>query len=150
MAERPVSLLAAQTANLNRDPKKRKAPYNIDEFYLYEPIEAKNAPSERYGASAVWLAESGMMPSFALFCFPALRKSAGSNLPTVISFGSSNAILLAPTEQYGGVKGLLVAEKSASGQVITMESPCGQSITVRMPIIASEVIAKEDIVLEYC
>ena len=147
MAERPITLLATQAANLNRDAKKRRKPFEMDEFYLYQPIEDKNLPAERYGAAARWLAENQMFPAFALFCFPELNKRAGRNVPTLVAFIHPSAILLAPTEVEEGWKGLLIAEHCVSNQTIEMRSPCGQEIKVKVPSVNDEVAAQEDITL---
>lgn len=149
-AERPISLLAAQSANLNRDSKKRKTPFELEDFYLYQPLEEKNLPEARNGASAIWLAKNEMFPAFALFCFPELRKNAGSQTPTIVSYNHPHAILLAPTEKPEGVNGLLIAEKDVSNSIVTMTSPCGLSVRVRIPFINDEVAAEEDVTLLYC
>lgn len=148
--ERPTALLAAQNANLNRDEKKRKAPFTMDDFYLYQPKEMRNAPAERYGAAAMWLVEQKMFPTFALFCFPELNKNRGSNVPTLVAFLHPHAVLLAPTLGEDAVRGLLIVENAVSNQSITMRSPCGQEITVKIPAVNEETAAQEDIALELC
>ena len=147
MAEKPVTMLIAQNANLNRDTKKRKQPFTLEDFYLFQPQEDKNLPSERYGAAAMWLAARGEFPSFALFCFPELRKNAGKRAPTVVAYMHPSAILLAPSETPEGIKGLLIVESVVSEQTITMRTPCGQERTVVIPTVRDEVAAEEDITL---
>ena len=147
MAERPITLLATQAANLNRDVKKRRQPFEMEDFYLYQPIEDKNVPAERYGAAARWLAEKRLYPGFALFCFPELNKHAGKNVPPLVAFLHPNAVLLAPTEAEEGWRGLLIAEHSASNKTLSMRSPCGQEIVVKIPSVNDEVAAQEDIML---
>jgi hypothetical protein len=149
-AERPISLLAAQQANLNRDEKKRRQPFDMDDFYLYQPNELRNAPAERYGAAAFWLVQNGMYPSWALFCFPELNKNRGKNVPTLIAFLHPSAMLLAPTMREDGVVGLLIAEECVSNSEVTMRSPCGQEIQVKIPAVTDEVAAQEDIILQLC
>lgn len=148
--EKPISLLIAQNANMNRDTKRQKKPFNMEDFYIYQPLDQKNLPEERYGAAALWLVENEMYPGFALFCFPELRKNAGQNVPTLISYNHPSAVLLAPTASPEGVTGLLIAEKAVSNEIIKMRSPCGQEIRVRIPSILDEVAAEEDITLRYC
>lgn len=150
LQERPIAMLAAQNANLNRDVKKRKTPFALDDFYLYQPADMINAPAERYGAAAYWLVENQMYPSFALFCFPELNKRRGKNVPTVVAYLHKHAVLLAPVKRDGFVKGLLIAENHVEHKVIDMRSPCGQEITVKIPGIGQEVAAQEDISLELC
>ena len=148
--EKPITLMVTQTANMNRDPKKQKKAFEMEDFYLYQPMDQRNLPEERYGAAAMWLIEHEMYPGFALFCFSELRKNAGKNVPTLISYNHPSAVLLAPTASPDGVKGLLIAEKAVSNEAITMRSPCGQEIRVMIPSILDEVAAQEDITLRYC
>ena len=145
--ERPLALQTAQAANLNRDSKKRKTPFSMDEFYLYQPLEDKNLPSSRYGAAAVYLAKEGILPAFSLFCFPELRKNSSGPPPTVIALMHPQAILLAPTEGEGAVSGLLIAEVGVSDKLIEMTTPCGKTAFVYMPSIEDEVMAEEDVTL---
>jgi len=146
--EKPLALQTAQAANLNRDQKKRRQPFVMDDFYLYQPKDELNLPAERYGAAAVALAEAGLFPSFALFCFPELRKNANDTLPpTLVAFVGDGAVLLAPTAGDNTIHGLLIAEHAVSSQLVDMKSPCGQTITAQMPIIKDEVMAEEDVTL---
>ena len=149
MAEKPVALLTTQNANLNRDTKRKKQPFSMEDFYLFQPLEDKNLPAERYGAAAIWLATKEMFPSFALFCFPELRKNAGKQAPTVVAYLHPSAVLLAPTETPEGLKGLLIVESVVSEQVITMRTPCGKEATVVIPSVRDEVAAEEDITLRF-
>lgn len=148
--ERPTTLMITQAANLNRDAKKRRTPYSMEDFYLYQPLEELNLPAERYGAAALWMVNEGIFPAFALFCFSELRKNAGKVLPTVICYSHPSAVLLAPTRTREGVKGLLICENLVSNQQIEMESPCGQTIRVRIPTVQDEVAAEEDVMLQFC
>ena len=145
--EKPIALQTTQTANLNRDQKKKRQPYTMEDFYLYQPQDTQNMPSGRYGAAAIALAEAGMFPPFALFCFPELRKNAGDNTPTIIAYTHPGAVLLAPTLTDSGMHGLLIAEHSVSAQIIHMKDLDGQEIMVQMPIIKDEVMAEEDVTL---
>ena len=147
LLEKPIALQTTQTANLNRDAKKRRQPFTMEDFYLYQPRDVQNLPSARYGAAAIALVESGEYPAFALFCFPELRRNAGENVPTIIAYTHPSAILLAPTVTEGGMHGLLIAEHAVSAQMIHMKNADGQEIMVQMPIIKEEVMAEEDIIL---
>jgi hypothetical protein len=149
--EKPITLLATQTANLNRDPKTRKTPFTMQDFFLYQPPELLQAPEERYGAAAMWLVKENMYPAFALFCFPELNRHKGTVLPTIIAYLHENAIILAPVHGNDGtVKGLFIGEHAASNANLTMTSPCGREITIDVGTISDEVMAKEDAVFKLC
>jgi hypothetical protein len=148
--ERPIAMLAAQQANLNRDHKKRKTPFEMEDFYLYQPKEFKNAPAERYGAAALWLIENKLYPTWALFCFKELNKNRGKNIPTLVAFLHPNAVILAPTVSETAVTGFLMAEHCVSNQILEMTSPCGQTVKVKIPAVRDEVAAEENISLPLC
>lgn len=147
--EKPITLLATQTANLNRDVKVRKTPYMMEDFFLYQPPDMINAPEARFGAAAVWLVEQQMYPAFALFCFPELNRHKGTVLPTIIAYLHESAVILAPIHQQDGtVKGLFIGEHAVSNTRIDMKSPCGREITIDVGAITDEVMAKEDAVFK--
>lgn len=145
--EQPLALQTSQTANINRDVKRRKKPYEVSDFYMFQPKELTNTPAERYGAAAVSLANQSMLPGWSLFCFQELRKGAGRVVPPLVAFMGEGALLLAPMETEMGWTGMLIAQKEASQKAVEMTSPCGRQITLRMPTILDPVAAEEDIEL---
>ena len=129
--------------NQNRDPKKGK-PVKMDDFYLYEPVDAKHLPSGRYGAAAVAMAKEGQYPAWALFCFKQLSTSASGGVPALRAFIGSDCMLLAPVRAPGGYTGLFIATESAGGQVREMKSPCGRAVTLKIPLVETKIVAEED------
>lgn len=144
--ERPIALLTNLTANLNIDKKKQKK-LSIDQFYLYQPVEAKNLPEARYGAAVKELISRSLFPSWGLFCYKDLVYRAGDTIPDLLCFTGESAILIAPQETPTGYKGLLIALEEAGGLDMEMVSPCGKKVVLTIPYIHTKVVAKEDVVL---
>lgn len=116
--ERPIASLAALTANMNRDPKKQKKPFELKQFCLYQLDEDKNLPSYVYGSAAISAHKLGLLPNWALFCFKDLSSTASKDyVPSNPILLANDALLLHPVRSGKGWKGLLIAEESASGKV---------------------------------
>jgi hypothetical protein len=144
--ERPIALLTSQNAEVNRNRKKRKKPYTIDEFYLYNNKEELNLPSARYGAAAKKLIEAGQFPSWALFIYKDLvAKADGAQAPDDIALIAKDAIILAPTYEDFECYGMLIALESASEQVRSFSTMHGDFIELKMPKLDAKVSAIEDI-----
>jgi len=143
-AERPSALLACLYANSKRDSKKKAV--NMDEFYLYPEESANSGPSSRFGSAYLYLAKSGKLPSWALFCYKDVAKSADGPVPTIPALFSEYAILLAPRKGLEGYSGLLIALEAAEGPQ-RFTSPCGISETLVVPSIHTKAIAEENITL---
>lgn len=139
-------MLAQITASMNMDTKKHKRP-TIDQFYLYQPIDARNLPEARYGAAVKALIAENLFPSWALFCYKDLVNRSGGKVPELLCFKHEYAILIAPEETPLGYKGLLIAMEEVSQSSIDMVSPCGQQVKLNIPFIHTKIIAKEDVVL---
>ena len=146
--EAPTSLLCSLIANTNRDPKKNKKPYTMNDFYLYEPQEDQNIPMYVYGAAAMELIRRGLFPKWGLFVYKDLKQSADGEPPDLLAFISEGAILLAPRVKNDSVKGMLICEDKTFNKQIKMESPCGQSLIVTVPSFDGRYVAIEDIELE--
>ena len=139
--ERPTALLTCLTANSSRDPKKKA--YELDQFFMYPQDPTETGPAGRFGAAYMYLIQTKQLPSWALFCFKEVTKSAGKTVPPVPALFSKDAILLAPKSGPEGYSGLLIALESAEGaQEFT--SPCGIRETLIVPHIHTKVIANED------
>ena len=147
--ERPITILAVQQAEINRDKKKKKKPFEMEDFYLYSNQEDKDSIDSIYGAAAVELIKSRNFPSWALFVYKELlEKAAESVAPTVLCYQCDHAILLAPQIEDATCRGMLIAVEAARYQTLEMHSPCGKSIRLRMPDIRSKVIAEENCYLD--
>jgi hypothetical protein len=147
--ERPISYLLSQNAEVNRDTKKRKKPYSMDDFYLYQdPEDADRGPNGRYGAAAMELIKQSLMPHWALFVYKDLKSRATeANPPELLAFMHPSAIVLAPSVADNQCSGMLIATEEASGKTLTMESPCGKTVRIQIPQINNKVYAEEDCVL---
>lgn len=143
--ERPLSLLAYQNAEINRDRKKQRTPYRLEDFYFYADKELANLPEPRFGAAAMALIKNKLFPSWALFAYRELKERAGDALPPeLLCVQCEDAILLAPNTESHSITGLLIACESASEQVRKMTSPCGLEVEVRMPVVSNKYEATED------
>jgi hypothetical protein len=143
--ERPITYLAYQNAEINRDRKKRNKPFALDDFYWYANPENQNLPEPKYGAAALRLVEMQQFPTWALFVYGDLKKrSADAFPPEVLCYQCDDAIILAPETDDYELKGMLIAAGTASGQIRELRSPQGDVVTVRMPAIQGEFAADEE------
>lgn len=145
--EAPTALLTTLFANSNRDSKKQKTPYRIDDFYLYQPSDRENIPTNIYGAAAMKLVEERKFPLWALTFYSDLKKAASGNPPELLAYIHDKAILLAPVIDEKTVRGMLIAEEVVSEQVIEMCSPEGEQIKLQMPKLTIRYSAKEGVEL---
>lgn len=147
--ERPISMTMLQTAEMNRDAKKRRKPYDIEEFYLYSDGEQDKLPNPKYCAAAMALIKEGLLPAWALFVYKDLKDNAnGYSPPELLAYICADVLLLAPEVDRNGCKAMLIAEKSASGAVREMTSPCGRRIRVAIPDFSGAFYAEEDVLLD--
>lgn len=118
-AEIGVANLTALTANLNRDPKKTKTPFKASDFCFFANATEKNDPDEINASAYFELIEKKLLPSWALFVFSEMKKMKSSiPAPDPVAAIGDGFILLAPRPVNGGMEGLLIAQRRASGQVI--------------------------------
>lgn len=147
--ERPVSLMMLQTAEMNRDRKKQRKPHTMEDFYLYSSQEIDNMPGGKYCSAAMALVKGGNMPSWSLFVYEDLKKNAdGYNPPELLAYIGDDVVLLAPEVNELGCKSMIIAQKSASRSVRSLESPCGRKIRVLIPDFATAFYAEEDVILD--
>lgn len=146
--ERPISYLAFQNAEINRDRKKQRKPFKPNDFYFYENKELANLPEPKYGAAALTLIQNKKFPVWALFAYSDLKSRAGDAIaPELLCIQCEDAILLAPSIDEGIVTGMLIAKESASNTIRTMVSPCGLQVEVKIPTISNKYEAQEDVEL---
>ena len=146
--EAPTSLLCSLFVNSKRDPKKQKAPYKIDDFFLYQPQDAQDIPTGVYGAAAMKLIEKRMFPGWALTFYADLKKGAAGLPPTLLAYQHEKAIVLAPVIDGKTVKGMLIADYCVSEKIIELQSNHGDMIRLQMPKLHSQYSAEEDIILQ--
>jgi hypothetical protein len=143
--ERPITYLAYQNAESNRDKKKRNRPFRLEEFYFYQDKERMNLPEPKYGAAALALIEKGLFPHWALFTYNDLKARAQDALPPeVLCLSCEDAIILAPDIDGHVVTGMLIAAQSASEGFREMTTPCGRVHQVRLPKIDGKFAADEE------
>lgn len=145
--EAPVTLLSSLFANSNRDSKKHKKPYTMNDFFLYQPKDDKDIPTGVYGAAAMRLVESREFPLWAYTFYKDLKSAANGPAPTLLAFSHKNAILLAPVIKEKTIKGMLISEDVVSGQVIEMTSNTGLTYSLQIPVQKSRYIAEENVEL---
>jgi hypothetical protein len=142
-------MMMMQTAELNRDRKKQRKPFNIEDFYLYAERSDESLPSSRYGAAAMKLTQMNQLPTWALFVFHDLKKvSVKANPPELLAFIGDDVIILAPSVSPQGCKGMLIAQSTASRSIRSLVSPCGKEIRIITPVINQKFYAEEDVVLD--
>lgn len=143
--ERPIAYLAFQNAEINRDPKKKRQPFLPEDFYFYGDRSLEKLPDAKYGAAALELIKKELYPSWGLFIYKELKARAGNAVaPERLCLRCEDAIMLAP--QFDGriVKGMLIAQQSASNQHRQMTDEAGQQWNIRMPIIKAKIEATEE------
>jgi len=144
--ERPFAMLAAQQAEMNRDRKKHKKPYQMDEFYLYKEAGSKSElPEARYGAAAKALIEQSKFPSWALFIYKDLIKNAvNTRVPDEIAYISSECIILAPEYHDSRHYGMIIGLHSASNKILDFSTTDGTIIQIWVPELPNKVTAIEE------
>jgi hypothetical protein len=147
MLEAPISLLSSLFANNNRDPKKKREPFKMSDFFLYQDREDMNIPSSVYGAAAMELIRIKKFPQWALFAYKDLKMSASGPPPQLLAFIGENAMIIAPIVDGDQVKGMIIAQESSYGQVKELHSPCGQVIKVHMPMYSGKYAAEENAIM---
>lgn len=146
--EGPIASLAALTANQQRDVKKRKEPYSLNDFCLYKPKEEKNLPRYVYGSAALKAISEGMYPSWALFCYKELAESAQAGyVPGNAIAVAHDAIILHPTVEPDGIRGLLIAQEAAGGQIREFIDSKGDVHRLTVPPVGTKIEAAENIKL---
>ena len=146
--EMPIAQQTALLANQQRDPKKQKRAFSLEDFSIYRPVEDRNLAAPRYGSAADALIRANKFPSWALFCYKDLSAQADKNYtPGVMAYQCDDAILLHPVGEGNGYKGMLIAMESASRRVRDMTNEHGLTIKVQMPEIHTKIIAEENVTL---
>lgn len=144
LEESPTALQTSVIANTNRDPKKKKDAYKIDDFYIFQMKEDMQIPMARFGAAAMELVKLKELPPWALFVFKDLQAAAEGSPPVVLSVACSDAIILGPILANGRVKGMIVCLESAYGQRREMTSRCGLTAVVDIPNYKGKVYADDE------
>lgn len=146
--ELPIAQQTSLVANQQRDVKRKREPYNLNDFSFFKPVVSGDNPSSHYGSAALSMVKSGTFPSWALFCFKELSSMADPTyIPGVAGFVSEDAVLLHPTKTESGYQGFLIARESAGNQLRDFDDGKGNIVSLRVPPVHTKVIAEEDVTL---
>lgn len=145
--EAPISLLSSIFANSNRDPKKKREPYKMEDFFLYQLREDRNIPSGVFGAAAMELVRLKLFPKWGLFAFKALKEGSNGRPPQLLAYIGEDVMILAPVVDGKELSGMIVGRESAQGKQRNLVSPCGSHITVSIPPLAGKFYAVEDVTM---
>ena len=146
--ERPIAQQTSIIANQQRDPKKQKKPFSLEDFSFYIQREDRNLPAGAYGSAALRAIKEELFPSWALFCYQDLANGADQAYsPENPILVCEDAILLHPVKTPGGVAGMLIAQESASEHQRVMRDVEGRTYRVIIPYIETKVVAIEDVTL---
>lgn len=139
--ELPVAQLTSLMANVNRDAKKQRKPYAMEDFCFF--IDREALKPEAQAASAYRrLLDDGLLPPWALFCFADFKDATASKRPSAeVAILGDGWILLAPIEIDGGFQGLLVAEQRVAGQTL-QGAFMDEQVEVELPAFQEFVLAK--------
>jgi hypothetical protein len=152
--EIPLALLACQQAEINRDRKKQKKPYEISDFYCYEVPGEQDTIDAIYSSATKQLIDLNQFPRWALFIYKDLMKNAGkAKAPNVLAYCNEHAIIIAPRVNDGICKGLVIALEYASHRVLSFDMITSDLrevdyIRIRMPKIEGKVAAIENCVMD--
>lgn len=147
--EKSTALIALQQAEIHRDRKKQKRPYELTDFFFYWTEEQSDSIDAIYSACASEMIERKIYPTWALFVYKQLMVNAGKEKPPeVLCYMCEDVLILGPKVMEGVVKGMLIAEESASRKLRTLTSPCGKMIKVMMPRIETKIIAQENVYVD--
>lgn len=142
--EAPIALQTLLLANINRDPKKQRQPYALDEFFFYQDLDDLNRPAGIYGAAALKLVDLKKFPSWALFAFKALRDGASGPPPPELAYISDDCIVLAPKLEEDKITGMIIGMESSSGQIKVLQSLSGKTFMVEIPEIKGKYYCEEN------
>lgn len=147
-------MLAWQQAEMNRDRKKHKKPYEVSDFYCYKIEDNHDTIDAIYSSAASQLIAIGKFPRWGLFIYKELMKNIGkAKAPDVLAYVHESAIILAPKIMNDSCKGLLIATEGVSFRtlsfdIIRNDQNSNEQIRVRMPKIDGKVVAIENCVLD--
>lgn len=146
MAERPIAQLTSIMYNANRGKKTK--PISPSDLYQYASQEDLNLPSGQFGRAMERAISESLFPSWALFTYKDLAKSASGVCPDEYIALCDDVCVLAPQVDGGVLRGLVIAQESSGNKVRQLASPSGAIYTVRMPKVPTKFVAEETWELE--
>lgn len=144
MKEAPIALQSSIIANANRDTKKKKDGYKMEDFFVYQTKDEMNIPTSRFGAAALELVKRNRFPRWALFVYKDLSTAAEGAPPSILAYEGEDVIILAPLLMRGEIRGMIICLESAYGQERTLTSGNGQGITIMIPEYKGKVYADDE------
>ena len=146
--ERPIAQQTAVIANQNRDPKKQRRGFTLEDFSFYISRDERNLPAAAYGSAALAAIKARSYPTWALFCYKDLAAVADPDyVPELPLLSCEDAILLHPVRSGRGWRGMLIAQETASEQRRTFQDGRGNMITLTVPHVQTKIVAIEDVTL---
>ena len=146
--EIPTANLTALMANLNRDTKKQRKGYTVQDFCFYAPKESANEPAMAAANAYLHLIAKGKLPSWALFVFGDMRKGDESKPPNPAALIGEGVVFLAPSPRNGGVEGLLLATHEAANKTVTVTD--GEShYKIAVPDFEGSRVAREGVYVPF-
>lgn len=135
-------------ANINRDPKKARRPYAMEDFCLFLAAEDRNIPSAEFGSAAMALIEKRMFPSWGLFAYKDLKECSDGIPPDILAFIGEDIMVLAPKINAEVMQGMIIALESASGQIRCLKSPCKKTVLLQVPEFEGKAFCQENVALD--
>lgn len=145
--EAPTALQTSLMANINRDPKKAKRPFAMEDFCFFLSNEDRNIPSAEFGAAAMALIQKKIFPHWGLFAYKDLKEAAAGPPPEVLALMSHDIMVLAPRIVDKDLQGMMIALESASGQLRSLKSPCKKTVLLRVPEFQGKYYCQENVSL---
>ena len=125
LLEYPIAQLSTLTANINRDAKHRKQPFELQDFLLFTQSTDEQSIRPEAGAAALTMRATGQpLPSVLYGVWPDIVQAAQQcKKPPLIRALISDCqtvALLAPSREHDNWRGLLAVTQQPSGNVITL------------------------------
>ena len=145
--EAPVALLTSTLANSNRDPKKKREPYKMEDFFLFQDKEDRNIPSATFGSAAMELVKQKKFPQWALFAFKALKEASNGRPPSVLAYVGEDIMVLGPIIDGKELMGMIICKESAYGKERAVVSELGEELRIQVPRFKGKFYAEENIAM---
>lgn len=139
-----MALQTSIIANANRDTKKKREGYKMDDFFVYQTKEEMNIPTSRFGSAALELSRRGKLPKWALFVYKDLKAAAEGPPPEMLAYEASDIIILGPIVSKDEVRGMIICLESAYGTKRKLLGSNGTTIEIEVPFCKGKVYADDE------
>lgn len=144
LEEAPMALQTSIIANANRDTKKKRDGYKMDDFFVYQTKEEMNIPTSRFGSAALELVKRNKLPKWALFVYKDLSAAAEGPPPQLLAYEANDVIVLGPIVSKNEVRGMIICLESAYGNWRTLTGSDGTTIEIEIPVYKGKVYANDE------